>query len=228
MKPFQVVKSVFEPSITTQHEQPTTSPSIVSTTSDLATKPHSGSHANESMGAQQVQQSRRGSAESVTTIAAVATTTETAHHPPPAPPPLPPVQPQPQQRHRNRCPCGECCVCREFNTPGEFSFHAKAAVVVDAAAAAITITNRSRGILPPSTPLTPPPAPAAEIAMITIIREGSGCGGRCYHRHTITNPRGILPPSTPPTPPPAPAAEIAMITINPADVAIATVSTQGY
>ena len=163
-----------------------------------------------------------------TTIAAVATTTETARHPPQTPPPLPPVQPQPQQRHRNRCPCGECCVGREFNTPGEFSFHAKAAVVVDATTA-ITITNRPRGILPPSTPPIPPPAPVAEIAMITIIREGSGCGGRCYHRHTITNrPQGILPSSTPPTPPPAPAAEIAMITINPGDVAIATVSRQSY
>ena len=51
MKPFLVVKSVFEPPITTQHEQPTTtSPSTASTTSGPATKPRSGSHANESMG----------------------------------------------------------------------------------------------------------------------------------------------------------------------------------
>ena len=132
---------------------------------------------------QQAQQSRRGSAGSVTTIAAVATTTETTHQPPPTPPPLPPVPPQPQRRRRNRCPCSECCVHRESNTPGKCSFHAMAAVVVDTATTAITITN---------------------------------------------HPRGILPPSTPPTPPPAAAAEIAMITINPADVAIAAVSTQSY
>ena len=52
MKPFLVVKSVFEPTITTQHEQPTTtSPCTPSTTGDPATKPHSGSHAHERMGA---------------------------------------------------------------------------------------------------------------------------------------------------------------------------------
>ena len=51
MKPFRVVKSVFKPSIATQHVQPTTtSPSTASTTSDPATKPHSSSHANESVG----------------------------------------------------------------------------------------------------------------------------------------------------------------------------------
>ena len=117
---------------------------------------------------QQAQQSRRGSAGSVTTIAAVATTTETAHQPPPTPPPLPPVPPQPQQRCRNRCPCGECCAGREFNTPGEFSFHAKAAVAVDAATTAITTTDHPRRILSPSTPPTPPPTAAAEVAMITL------------------------------------------------------------
>ena len=60
------------------------------------------------------------------------------HQPLPTPPPLPPP---PQQRRRNRCPCSECCVRRESNTPGECSFHAKAAVVVDAATTAITITD---------------------------------------------------------------------------------------
>ena len=83
-------------------------------------------------------------------------------------PPIPPVPPQPQQRRRNRCPCGGCCVGREFNTPGEFSFHAKAAVAVDAATTAITTTDHPRRILPPSTPSTPPPTAAAEIAMITL------------------------------------------------------------
>ena len=39
---------------------------------------------------------------------------------------------------RNRHPCGECCVCRRFNTLGDCSFHAKPAVGVDAAATAIT------------------------------------------------------------------------------------------
>ena len=117
---------------------------------------------------QQAQQSRRGSVGSVTTIAAVATTTEIANEPPPTPPPLPPVPPQPQQRRRNRCPCGECCVDRGFNTPGEFSFHAKAAVAVGAATTAITTTDHPRQILPPSTPPTPPPTAAAEIAMIIL------------------------------------------------------------
>ena len=117
---------------------------------------------------QQAQQSRRGSAGSVSTIAVVATTTKTAHQPPPTPPPLPPVQPQPQQHHRNRCPCGECCVGREYNTPGEFSFHAKAAVAVGAPTTAITTTDHPRRILPPSTPPTPPPVAAAEITRITM------------------------------------------------------------
>ena len=38
--------------------------------------------------------------------------------------------PPPHRRHRNRCPCGECCVRREFSTPGEVSFPAKAAPAV--------------------------------------------------------------------------------------------------
>ena len=41
------------------------------------------------------------------------------------PPPLPP-----HLRHRNRCPCGECCVRQEFSTPDEVSFPAKAALAV--------------------------------------------------------------------------------------------------
>ena len=42
---------------------------------------------------------------------------------------------------------------------------------------------------------------------------------------TTDRPQQILPLSTPPTPPPTAAAEIAIITLNPADVAIAVVST---
>ena len=38
--------------------------------------------------------------------------------------------PPPHRRHRNRCPCGECCVRREFSTPGKVSFPAKAALAV--------------------------------------------------------------------------------------------------
>ena len=30
--------------------------------------------------------------------------------------------PPPHHRHRNRCPCGDCCVCWELSTPGEASF----------------------------------------------------------------------------------------------------------
>ena len=59
----------------------------------------------------------------------------------PTPPPLPPLPSQPHHRRRNRCPCGECFVRREFNTPGECSFHAKAAVAVGAATTAIAINS---------------------------------------------------------------------------------------
>ena len=38
--------------------------------------------------------------------------------------------PIPRRRHGNRCPCGECCVRREFSTPGEVSFPARAAHAV--------------------------------------------------------------------------------------------------
>ena len=39
--------------------------------------------------------------------------------------------PPPHRRHRNRCPCGECCVRRELSTPDEVSFPAKAALAVE-------------------------------------------------------------------------------------------------
>ena len=53
----------------------------------------------------------------------------------------PPPPPSPPHRRRNRCPCGESFVRREFNTPGECSFRAKAAVAVGAATTAIAITS---------------------------------------------------------------------------------------
>ena len=75
-------------------------------------------------------------------------------HQPPLPPPLPP----PPRRHsRNRCPCGECFARPEFNTPGDCSFRAKAAVAVEAVTNAITIDSTN-----------PFPTAAAEIATITI------------------------------------------------------------
>ena len=42
------------------------------------------------------------------------------------------LNPPPLSHHRrhNRCPCGECCVRRGFNTPGKGSFRAKAAFAV--------------------------------------------------------------------------------------------------
>ena len=78
--------------------------------------------------------------------------------PPTPPPPLPPLPPQPHHRRRNPCPCGECFVRREFNTPGECSFHAKAAVAVGADTTAIAITSgESHQRL--HQPLPPPPPP---------------------------------------------------------------------
>ena len=44
-------------------------------------------------------------------------------------------------RRRNRCPCGECFVRPEFNTPGECSFHVTAAVAVGAATTVTTIAS---------------------------------------------------------------------------------------
>ena len=38
--------------------------------------------------------------------------------------------PPPHRRHRNRCPCSECCIRLELSTPGEVSFPAKAALAV--------------------------------------------------------------------------------------------------
>ena len=40
-------------------------------------------------------------------------------------PPLPP-----NRRHRNHCPCGECCVRWELSTPGEACFPANAELAV--------------------------------------------------------------------------------------------------
>ena len=63
----------------------------------------------------------------------------TSHQPPlPPPPPPPPQPPQPPHHRHNRCPCGECCLCREFNTSSECCFHAKAAVAVGEATPTIT------------------------------------------------------------------------------------------
>ena len=45
--------------------------------------------------------------------------------------PLTTPLPLPHRRHRNRCPCSECCVRREFSTTGEVSFPAKAALAVE-------------------------------------------------------------------------------------------------
>ena len=77
-----------------------------------------------------------------------------------ASPPPPPPPPQPHHRSRNRCPCSECFVRREFITPGEYSFRAKAAVAVGAATTAIAITSGEsshQGLL--HQPLPPPPLP---------------------------------------------------------------------
>ena len=94
-------------------------------------------------------------------------------------------------------------------------------------------TNNQRRFLlaspsPPPTPPPPPPPPESlPLRRRQLSREGSGCGGRSHHwiHHHLQR---ILPPTTPPAPPPAASAEIATITINPADVAIAAVSTQSY
>ena len=120
--------------LTPQHQQPkTTSPSIASTTTDSTTgAPFRLSCQCElQCELRQAQQSRRES----TTISAGATRTESSHQPP-----LPPLPPPPHHRRRNRCPCCECCVRRELNTPGEYSIHEKAAVAVDASTNGITIT----------------------------------------------------------------------------------------
>ena len=50
----------------------------------------------------------------------------------------PPLPPQPPHHRHNRYLCGECCLCREFNSSGECCFPAKAAVVVGAATPSIT------------------------------------------------------------------------------------------
>ena len=38
--------------------------------------------------------------------------------------------PPPHRRNRNRCPRGECCVCRKFSTPSDVGFPAKAELAV--------------------------------------------------------------------------------------------------
>ena len=100
----------------------------------------------------------RGSTGSITTtITTVATRTKTTRQS--LPPPLPP---QPHHRRRNRCPCGECFVRRKFNTPGECSFHAKAAVAVGGDANAITTTSGESShqrLHQPLPPLPPPKSP---------------------------------------------------------------------
>ena len=79
--------------------------------------------------------------------------------PPPPPTPPPPLPPQPHHRRRNRCPCGECFVRRGFNTPGECSFRAKAAVAVGAATTAIAITSGESSHQRLHQPLPPMPPP---------------------------------------------------------------------
>ena len=44
--------------------------------------------------------------------------------------PLTTPLPLPHRRHRNCCLCGECCFRREFSTPDEVGFPAKAALAV--------------------------------------------------------------------------------------------------
>ena len=60
---------------------------------------------------------------------------------------------------------------RESNTPGKCSFHEKAAVGVDTATTAITITAHAWQMLAQLTLPTPPLATAAEIAMRKINTE---------------------------------------------------------
>ena len=78
---------------------------------------------------------------------------------PTPPPPLPPQPPQPHHRIRNRCPCGECFVRREFNSPGECSFRAKAPVAVSTATTAIAITAGECSHQRLHQPLPPPTLP---------------------------------------------------------------------
>ena len=87
---------------------------------------------------QRAQQWARGyTGSTTTTVAAVTSRTKTSSQLLRPPVPLPP----PHRRRQNRCPCGECFLCQEFNTPGECIFHAKAAVAVDGATTAITTTS---------------------------------------------------------------------------------------
>ena len=157
LKPFLVVKTF---PITTEHHQPTTaSPSISSTTTDSSTgAPFQLSCQCElQCELRRAQQSRRES----TTITVVATRTETSYQPPlpslSPPPPLSPLPPLPHHHRRNRCLCGECCVRREFNSPAECKFHAKAAVSVETATNAITITSGGSLQHRLNQPLPPPP-----------------------------------------------------------------------
>ena len=107
-----------------------------------------------------------------------------------------------------------------------------------------TRSNKARHSLPPPPPLppvppttTPPPLEALPLRLMLsspgiyhsrrmqLLRECRACGGRGHHRHHHHLWR-VLPPTTPPTSAPTASAEIATTTINPADIAIAAVSTQ--
>ena len=90
----------------------------------------------------------------------------------PPPPPLGPLPPQPHYRRRNRCPCGECFVRREFNTPGDCSFHAKAAVAVGAATTAVAITSGESShqrLHQPLPPLPPPKSRRLQLIWGTLL-----------------------------------------------------------
>ena len=95
-----------------------------------------------------------------------------ASPPPPPTPPLPPLPPQPHHRRQNHCPCGECFVRREFDTPGECSFHTKAVVAVVAATPAIAIISdeSSHQLLhQPLPPLLPPKSRRLRLTRRTLL-----------------------------------------------------------
>ena len=100
-----------------------------------------------------------------------------ASPPPPPPPPLPPL---PHHHRRNRCPCGECFVRREFITPGACSFRAKAAVAVGAATTAIAITSGESSRPRLHQPLPPPPPPKSRrLRLIRRMLLSRWCRQRC-------------------------------------------------
>ena len=166
VKAFLEVKSVFEPPITTQHEQPTTTfPSIASTTSDPATKLRSGSHANKSCD---------GSCGG-----RISRDEDPLDPSPPVPRsqlrPKPPINHYQHHRHSHHS---------QHNHSSAAGIAALAANAVFAgsltlpANAAFTRRQRLRWTLPPPPPAdpptidsTPPPTAAADIAMITLSRQ---------------------------------------------------------